>query len=60
MPRSRKNKKDFGGRLFHRVKKQAHYPISPSGPKLLACPVMLPSPHKTKGNKEGAGQKTEK
>lgn len=26
-------KGDFGGRLFYRVKKQAHYPTSPCGPQ---------------------------
>ena len=26
-------KGDFGGRLFHRVKKQAHYPTFPCGPQ---------------------------
>lgn len=34
-------KGDFGGRLFYRVKKQAHYPTSPCGPKLLAQPLTL-------------------
>lgn len=43
-------KGEFGGRLFHRVKKQAHYPTSPCGPS-SRCPgpLTFPRPHKAQG-----------
>lgn len=48
-------KRDFGGRLFCRVKKQAHYPSLLVAPKLLAWPPdvsLLPT--KAKGTKREA------
>lgn len=55
MPRSGKNEKgilEVG--FFIRVKKQAHYPTSPCGPKLLAQPDTIPLPTKPKGTRKEA------
>lgn len=53
MPRSRRTKRGFGGRLLHRVKKQAHYlsNISLWPPSCCPGPWWWPCPHKIKGKK---------
>lgn len=48
-------KGDYGGRLFYRVKKQAHCPTSPCDPQAAGLDPDASSPHKTYGNKEGKG-----
>lgn len=49
-----KQKGDFGGRLFYRVKKQAHYPTSPCGPQAAGpAPDTIPLPTKPKGLRTG-------
>lgn len=50
-----KQRGDSGGRLFCRVKKQAHYPTASHGPKLLAWPLKHLFSSQNKGNRRETG-----